>query len=85
MKPMRFSAQVGRINMAEQKVVGMFSVDRRGGLCFHAGECTPEEAEHVRKLLNRFVTGGPHKMLAAVAAPIDGVPVTHETKEDQRG
>jgi len=61
--------------VAEQKIIGLFSVGRNGKCCLHEGEATKEEAERIRKLLNKSVTGGPYKMFAAIAAPIDGVEV----------
>lgn len=56
--------------MADQKIVGLFSVDRKGALCFHEGEATPEEARHLCKSLNEGVTGGPYTALLAIAAPV---------------
>ena len=61
--------------MAEPKVIGLFSVGRGGGYCLHEGKATKVEAERIRKLLNKSVTGGPYTILLAMAASIDGVPV----------
>lgn len=57
----------------QQMVIGLFSVDRMGRHCLHAGEATSAAAQRIRKLLNTSVTGGPYRMSIAIAAPIDGV------------
>lgn len=48
----------------ELKVVGAFSIDARGNLCFHE----ETDLEHIVQVLNENVTGGPFKVVLAYAA-----------------
>lgn len=67
--------------MVERKIVGLFSIDRSGNFCFHpTNQVNKEEAERVRKTLNKSVTGGPYKVMVAVAVALNG----DEGKENDR-
>jgi hypothetical protein len=67
--------------MAEQKIVGLFSVDAKGELCFHPGAATAERAARLCESLDENVTGGPYTALLAIAAPVSGVALPENGQE----